>query len=229
MVGTNVKQETMTLMEKRTSIEAELEVIISRLCLPNAPGLSGNLVDKDGFPRADIDIPAVRADRQRLSVLRNDHKEATSKIEQNLHILHSGAIRGDSTLPQKRTAYGEESRPQRSSFVAQSSESAITNGAGVAVYMDEDTQPKVPFAVFDEISAGSPAELDGVMLGDLLVKFGRVQGGDNLLSRLALEGQQNQGSAIQVVVLRRGVPVHLTLTPRQWPGRGLLGCHIRPL
>lgn len=47
MVGTNVKQETMTVMEKRTGIEAELDVIISRLCRPNGPGLSGNLVDKD--------------------------------------------------------------------------------------------------------------------------------------------------------------------------------------
>ncbi|CAM6088020.1 unnamed protein product [Calypogeia fissa] len=229
MVGTNVKQETMTLMEKRTGIEAELEVIISRLCRPNGPGMSGNLVDKDGFPRADIDIPAVRADRQRLSVLRNDHKEVTSKIEQNLHILHSGSLMRDSSLPQKRTASGEESRPQRSPSVAQSSEAATANVADVAVHMEEDTQPRIPFAVFDEISAGSPAEQDGVKLGDLLLKFGRVEGGDNLLSRLVLEGQQNQGSAIPVVVLRQGAPVNLSLTPRQWSGRGLLGCHLRPL
>lgn len=41
--------------------------IIDRLCQPGGPGISGNLVDSEGFPRSDIDIPAVRADRQRLS------------------------------------------------------------------------------------------------------------------------------------------------------------------
>jgi 26S proteasome non-ATPase regulatory subunit 9 len=47
MVGTNVKQETMVLIEKRTAIEAELKAIIARLRCENGPGITGNLVDKD--------------------------------------------------------------------------------------------------------------------------------------------------------------------------------------
>lgn len=48
-------------------MEAEMNSIIDRLCQPGGPGISGNLVDSEGFPRSDIDIPSVRADRQRLS------------------------------------------------------------------------------------------------------------------------------------------------------------------
>jgi 26S proteasome non-ATPase regulatory subunit 9 len=74
-----------------------------------------------------------------------------------------------------------------------------------------------------DVSDGSPAAMDGIVLGDQLVKFGSVDGGDDLLMRLAREGQANEGRGLPVVVLRRGERVHLTVTPRRWPGRGLLG------
>ena len=45
MVGTNVKGETVTLMDKRASIEAEMNAIIERLNQPGGPGLSASLVD----------------------------------------------------------------------------------------------------------------------------------------------------------------------------------------
>ncbi|KAG5593716.1 hypothetical protein H5410_034948 [Solanum commersonii] len=98
MVGTNLKAETMKLMDERTNTETEMDVIIQRLCQPGGPGLSGNLVDSEGrlgstvtvklspcdiyvtvrageldnlhgFPRTDIDIPTVRGDRRRLAEL----------------------------------------------------------------------------------------------------------------------------------------------------------------
>ena len=47
MVGTNIKGETMNLMDKRTAIEAEMNSIIDRLCQPGGPGLSGNLLDSE--------------------------------------------------------------------------------------------------------------------------------------------------------------------------------------
>lgn len=47
MVATNLKGETMKLMEKRTAIESEMNAIIERLTQPGGPGLSGNLVDAE--------------------------------------------------------------------------------------------------------------------------------------------------------------------------------------
>jgi len=89
MVATNLKAETMSLMDKRSALEAEMNVIIERLCQPDGPGLSGNLLDFEGFPRTDIDIPVVRADRHHLAELRSDHKVITERIDQNIQLLHS--------------------------------------------------------------------------------------------------------------------------------------------
>ncbi|KAL5698675.1 hypothetical protein ACHQM5_029679 [Ranunculus cassubicifolius] len=65
----------MGLMEKRDSIEIEMNIIIDRLSHPDAPGITGNLIDPDGFPRSDLDVPAVRADRRRLSAWGDYWKE----------------------------------------------------------------------------------------------------------------------------------------------------------
>mgnify|MGYP000503496525 FL=1 len=47
MVGTNVKAETLSLMDKRSEIETEINSIVSRLCAPGGPGLTDNLVDAE--------------------------------------------------------------------------------------------------------------------------------------------------------------------------------------
>lgn len=81
----------------------------------------------------------------------------------------------------------------------------------------------IPFAMVDEITESSPAAEDGLQLGDQVVKFGNVEGGDNLLPRLAAEAQANQGQAVSVGVIRQGAKLDLSVTPRVWQGRGLLG------
>ncbi|KAJ7516090.1 hypothetical protein O6H91_22G042700 [Diphasiastrum complanatum] len=231
MVGANVKAETLSLMDSRSSIEEEMNAIIARLCAPGGPGLTSSLVDKEGFPRADIDVHAVLTDRHRLAVLRNDHKDITAQIEEKIYVLHSGGFTRDGTLPQKRTADGEEVRPQRvpsaTRTVAQEAPAHAT-GRTETTPMEEDRSIR-PFATFDEVTEGSPAALDGIVLGDQLIKFGSIEGGEDLLRRLAREGQMNEGRTISVVVLRRGSQIELSVTPRQWSGRGLLGCHIQVL
>lgn len=228
MVGTNVKAETMAMIEKRSGIEAEMNAIIDRLCVPNGPGISGSLLDAEGFPRSDIDVAAVRSSRQRLAILRNDHKDITEKIDQNLQILLSGGHLRDSPMPPQRRTDGGELQYQISSGLSSISSSlpdAATSENPTP--MDEDAIVRLPFAVVDEIFDGSPAASDGLQQGDQILKFGSVDGGENLVSRLAREGQTNQGSAIPVIVMRRGVQVNLNVTPRPWSGRGLLGCHFR--
>nr|CAB3453401.1 unnamed protein product [Digitaria exilis] len=67
MVAPDVKAETMKLMDRRGALEAEMDAIIARLTAPGGPGITGGLVDAEGFPRSDIDIPNVLAQRQRLA------------------------------------------------------------------------------------------------------------------------------------------------------------------
>ncbi|KAJ0965844.1 hypothetical protein J5N97_027004 [Dioscorea zingiberensis] len=212
MVGANLKAETFSLMEKRTSLEAEMNAIIEILCGPGGPGISGNLVDAEGFPRSDIDIPAVRSQRHRLAELRNDHKDITAKIDRNLELLHSVKIANN----------GPHS-PENSAV------SLMHDITSQASPMDEGPILRVPFAIIDEISDASPAAEDGLQLGDLIIKFGNVENGDSLHSRLALEAQSNQGCPVPLDIMRQGSLVNLTVTPRQWHGHGLLGCHFRSL
>ncbi len=47
----------MALGNKQKEIEEEIFALSECLTAPGMPGLKGNLVDSEGFPRADIDIP----------------------------------------------------------------------------------------------------------------------------------------------------------------------------
>ena len=230
MVAANLKAETMTLMEKRSALEAEMDAIISRLCRPDGPGLSGNLVDAEGFPRTDIDIPVVRAERRRLSELRNNHKTITDNINENIQVLHSARLSSASSSV-KDSDIGAGSNNESSSVVNAVPSASPNNVVSIdsPAAMDVDVIVSKPFAVIDEISDASPAAEDGLQLGDQIVKFGTVEAGDNLLERLATEGRTNQGHAIPVVIMRQGATINLNVTPRTWQGRGLLGCHFRIL
>uniref|UniRef100_A0A5B6YTF9 Putative 26S proteasome non-ATPase regulatory subunit 9 isoform X1 n=1 Tax=Davidia involucrata TaxID=16924 RepID=A0A5B6YTF9_DAVIN len=230
MVATNLKAEAMSLMDKRTALEAEMNVIIDRLCQPGGPGLSANLVDSEGFPRTDIDIPTVRADRRRLTELRNDHKDITEKINENIQVLHSARL-APRSLPLKDSGNVEGSSNQGSSVdhVGTSASSNYVLPRDNINVMDVDVVASIPFAMVDEIAEASPAAEDGLQLGDQIVKFGNVESGDNLLPRLASEAQTNQGRPIPTVLVRQGALINLTVTPRAWEGRGLLGCHFRIL
>lgn len=230
MVATNLKAETMSLMDKRSALEAEMNVIIERLCQPDGPGLSGNLLDFEGFPRTDIDIPVVRADRHRLAELRSDHKVITERIDQNIQRLHSTRLASKSS-PLVRSGNVEGSNSQDSSIVDVGTSASYHNvlSGNTMSAMGVDATASIPFALVDEIAEDSPAAEDGLQLGDQIVKFGNVESGDNLLSKLASESQSNQGRGMSVVVLRQAALVNLTVTPRVWQGRGLLGCHFRML
>lgn len=81
----------------------------------------------------------------------------------------------------------------------------------------------LPFAMIDEIADGSPASVDGLQLGDEIVKFGNVEAGDQLQERLMSEALSNEDSQVSLVIIRQGSAVNLTITPRKWHGRGLLG------
>ncbi|KAL8236932.1 hypothetical protein R6Q59_018013 [Mikania micrantha] len=215
MVATDLKSEVKKMMEKRSALEVEMNVIIERLCQPGGPGLSGNLVDSEGFPRSDIDIPVIQADRHRLAVLRNDYKDITEKISENIELLHSSKL------------------PLKSSTSVDSGDIAGSNSQGVVGISSSmnamDVNVSRPFAMVDEISEESPAAEDGLQLGDQIVKFGKVEFGDNLLTNLASEAQMNQGLPVPMLVMRQGALINLTVTPRTWRGRGLLGCNFRIL
>eukprot|EP01121_Diplochlamys_sp_Union-15-3_P006390 TRINITY_DN1688_c0_g1_i1.p1 TRINITY_DN1688_c0_g1~~TRINITY_DN1688_c0_g1_i1.p1 ORF type:complete len:100 (+),score=26.70 TRINITY_DN1688_c0_g1_i1:60-359(+) len=84
--------ELQALIKQRDEIEAEIEALISYLNAPGNPGLKGGLVDKEGFPIADVQkILSVRESRNLLQKKQTDHLELMKKIEEGLYQLHAEA------------------------------------------------------------------------------------------------------------------------------------------
>jgi 26S proteasome regulatory subunit N4 len=84
-------EQTRTLMAQKSNIETELESHISILKANNVT-MQTPLVDVDGFPRADIDIYAVRGARVRIIELRNDLKAVVDAIGKALEGIFDPAI-----------------------------------------------------------------------------------------------------------------------------------------
>ncbi|KAL4428566.1 hypothetical protein ABPG77_008878 [Micractinium sp. CCAP 211/92] len=143
----DLKAQLRRLEAQRGAIEAEIAQRSARLEAAGV-GMQARLVDEEGFPRADVDVAAIRADRHAIIII-------------------------------------------------------------------------------DELAEGSPAAAAGLQLYDQLCSFGGVtrQTPDTLQAVAAL---LREGQAMEAVVLRHGAPLVLSLTPRTWAGRGLLGCHLRP-
>jgi 26S proteasome non-ATPase regulatory subunit 9 len=117
----------------------------------------------------------------------------------------------------------------RRSSAAQQSNAGATSTA--------ESTPTEPFAVIDAVASNSPAQEAGLKVGDQVVEFGSINHTNHrnllALSELVPEAAGNK-EGIRITVLRQADEMNdrirefeeLTLNPRPWEGRGLLGCHI---
>ncbi|KAG4197916.1 hypothetical protein ERO13_A05G055000v2 [Gossypium hirsutum] len=215
MVGANLKSETMKLMDKRSAMEAEMNAIIEQLCQPGGPGLSGNLVDSEGF--LVLILTSLLFEHNGIVLL-----EITEKIDVNIQVLHSAKL---TSTPKDSGVETNQNASVANAGASASLQNLVLRDSSSA--NDVDMISSMPFAMVDEIADASPAAEDGLQLGDQIVKFGNVKAGDSLLQRLASEAQANQGHPVPVIIMRQGALLNLSLTPRTWQGRGLLGCHFR--
>eukprot|EP00930_Biecheleria_cincta_P051297 TRINITY_DN36453_c0_g1_i1.p1 TRINITY_DN36453_c0_g1~~TRINITY_DN36453_c0_g1_i1.p1 ORF type:complete len:245 (-),score=43.07 TRINITY_DN36453_c0_g1_i1:79-738(-) len=206
------------LEQEKEKLELELQNLHDFLNQDGMPGISGSLIDEEGFPRADLDIYGIRKARNRYACAQTDHVEVMKKIEQALANIHAG-----SRVEVPRAAPAGYAAP------SQKEESAASDRRlpGTVVM--------APFALIDEVTDGSPAHTAGLHVGDLVCQFGPVslQDTGDLNACFRAVGQlvpKSAGMPISVIVQRGEPParVELQLTPQQWAGRGLLGCHMAP-
>ena len=61
------RAEMRKISAQQKLIEAEMEALTEVLTQEGGPGLTGNLVDEEGFPRADIDVHGVLIQRNRMA------------------------------------------------------------------------------------------------------------------------------------------------------------------
>ncbi|KAJ7935666.1 hypothetical protein B0H13DRAFT_1949117 [Mycena leptocephala] len=181
------------LMLQKENIEAQLHLQASILTSNAGATMDSPLVDSDGFPRADIDIYAVRNARIRIIELRNDLAALMNSLALVLQSVYDPALAPPD--------------PPQSSQIGK------------------------PFAKVEGVSPGSPAAEAGLQREDLVVKFGSLTQqsfSSSSLKPLVDVVAAHENRSIPLKVLRSEQMVFLSLTPRAWGGRGLLGCHIVP-
>ncbi|PVF94621.1 hypothetical protein CPB86DRAFT_808456 [Serendipita vermifera] len=205
------RQRTLDLMARKDALETELSTQFSILSA-NQSTMNTPLVDREGFPRADIDIWAVRHARVRIIELRNDLKQVVDDIAVALAQVSSDDAAG-----------------------------IRTNGAGPTMvngtsHNEADSPEDLPgFARVDGVAPGSPAAVAGLIREDVVIRFGRLTAADfrqapRSLQPLAALVAEHENQSLDVVVRRAGDLKTLNFTPRNgWGGRGLLGCHIVPI
>jgi 26S proteasome regulatory subunit N4 len=231
------------LMEQKDALEREILDISDALTASNLGGISGPLVDTEGFPRADVDVHTTRTLRHRLACLNTDHQQLMQQIEQGLLAHHAALREGGggapmqrqpSAMPQSRVPVTSVASPAAPAppAVAVAAPPARVTEVSPALMNGHDALH--PFAEIDEVAEGGPAATAGIQPGDKLLTFGGLHAGNHdQLRALARMTQRSIGSSIPLRVLRteaaREEMVELVLHPRQWVGQGLLGCHLRPL
>lgn len=199
---TNPREHARALMSQKENIEAELDAQFSILKANNID-MTTPLVDREGFPRADVDLYAIRHARKRINELRNDYKAVMNEIETALQAVYDPSTVGSS--------------PQEVAQHASLSDSA---------------ESLVAFARVDGVAPNSPAAEAGLRREDLILKFGSLARSSftaNSLQPLADLVSVNENRELQVVISRSEETMSLKLIPRKgWGGRGMLGCHIVP-
>ncbi|CAB1120204.1 unnamed protein product [Ectocarpus sp. CCAP 1310/34] len=228
-----LRKELVVLQAQRDALELEADAIASELKSPGANGeapvgVKGALVDADGFPLAGFDLFNVREKRHRFNCIQTDHKAVMSRIEKSLHALHDARLARPTPLP---TAFSvTAATPPASSLIGMDSAAAAAD------------MSLAPIAKVNQVSEGSPASAAGLAVGDLVLRFGHV----DISHPKGLGGvvdvvREKEGQEVPVTVLRTtsvsgeggsvgtgGGVRELTLVPKTWSGRGLLGVHLLP-
>ncbi|KAG6377153.1 hypothetical protein JVT61DRAFT_1205 [Boletus reticuloceps] len=84
-------EKARALIHVKDGIEAEISLRFSILRENNCD-MTTPLVDSEGFPRADLDIYAIRSARTRIIKLRNDLKYTMDEIEKALHQVYDPSL-----------------------------------------------------------------------------------------------------------------------------------------
>lgn len=147
-----------TLIASKSSIEDEIKSQAAIL-RANDSTLESPLIDGDGFPRADIDIWAVRHARVRIIRLRNDLSSLMDEIARALEHVHASQSAG-------ATTDGGTPPPHLLPF-AKVDAVAPHSPAQAAVSCHFNSHP--PIVIISR---------KGLRPGDLIIKFGPLTAGN---------------------------------------------------
>ncbi|PSR70547.1 hypothetical protein PHLCEN_2v13586 [Hermanssonia centrifuga] len=187
-------EQVRALILRKESIEEEIDAQLSIL-KANDSTVHTPLVDEDGFPRADIDVWAVRHARVRLIELRNDLKAIMDSIMKGLQGVYDPNLVPNT--PTVTTSASNSSEFHPFAKVDAASPGSPATAAGLS-------------------------RDDLILSFGTLTRSSFTSGS---LQPLATFVAAQENREINIRVLRSGTDVvTLRLTPtRGWGGRGLLG------
>ncbi|TFK27712.1 proteasome 26S subunit [Coprinopsis marcescibilis] len=133
------------LVKQKEDIEAEIEAH-SSILRANGATMETPLVDKDGFPRADIDIYAVRPARARIIMLRNDLKAVMDDIAKVLENIYD---------PSNAVSQDEAENEESPQAFAKVNGVAPSSPAGQAGLQEEDLIVKFGGLTIRSFTSGS--------------------------------------------------------------------------
>ncbi|EDW84089.1 uncharacterized protein Dwil_GK13330 [Drosophila willistoni] len=203
------KQRIERLIDAKKQLEAQISRNGQILATNDNVGMNGPLVDPEGFPRNDIDIYQVRQARQTIICLQNDHKELMNQIQSLLNQYHSEIANTDPELVNRASALDLDG-------------DRTTGGSA-----QQEINTRV-IVMVNLVSPHSPAEEAGIRVGDKILRFGSINGNNfkNDLSQIGEIVRNMQNQNVHLKVKRGEQMLDLTLIPKTWTGRGLLGCNI---
>nr|XP_044989036.1 26S proteasome non-ATPase regulatory subunit 9 isoform X2 [Jaculus jaculus] len=125
------------LMRRKEEIEAQIKAYYDVLESQKGVGMNEPLVDREGYPRADVDLYQVRTARHNIICLQNDHKAVMKQVEEALHQLHA------------------RDKEKQARDMAEAHREAMSQRLGST---ENSTAPQA-FAKVNSVSPGSPASL----------------------------------------------------------------------
>ncbi|CAF3491424.1 unnamed protein product [Rotaria sp. Silwood1] len=195
------REGLLELMKQKDDIEKELHDLANELKLQNNVGMTEELVDKEGYPRNDIDLVRVRQIRQRVICLQNDHKALMKQIEAGLIQVHEN--NPSNTTESITTAPINASLPHKEPFLR------------VDIVSTQSPAEIAGLHVGDLICRIGTIRKDN---------FRTIQDVASLVNN-------SENRSITLLVQRANTKEQQTLTliPKKWSGNGLLGCKLTPL
>jgi len=242
--ASDAKAALRELISQKDAMEAQIEA------LHEASAQGQPLVDAQGFPRADLDVHAIRTARSQLAMLQTDHKNLMSRIERAMLAVHADAKAAKARERPEAAQSAPVTRPTQPATRKEvpADESKIDEAKGgerpavaAPISATPASSPSLaataanlePFYVVQSVSADSPAEVGGLRPGDLVLAFGSVRKENKSASTMSNVVTSSIGRAITVIVRRPAQDgqgeaqiKEIRIIPQQWSGRGLLGCHL---
>ncbi|XP_063912573.1 26S proteasome non-ATPase regulatory subunit 9-like isoform X2 [Zophobas morio] len=161
-----------------------------------------------GFPRADVNVHSIRTARSIIIRLRNDLKEIEVQISECVSEVF------------KEIEQQNSIEATNSEFEANSTDNLASGIKNII---------KKPFLTVSGVHSSSPAYACGLKSGDRILSIGSVHQGNFIsLETLSEYIKHYENKELFISIIRNEVELQLTLIPKVWSGRGLLGCHLTP-